>query len=314
MRIKSLVIIAVLATAIFGFSGVPNVHAAVNCMAYSDISSQVSCLQQVIAELVQQLSQLQTQQGTTPTAWCHTFNVYLYAYAKGDGLIQEVAALQTALTKEGFNVSGDSKGTFGDATAAAVVAFQGKYGITQTGTVGPITRAKLNSLYGCATTSTTTQPSITVTPQVISSNGYIALSISPQPTSPWTLTFKCPTNAWVTDGGCNEVETWSQSAGLTQKFQAVNQTNTDQTITAVATINGQITTASFIVQPANAIQPSITITSPNGGETWAPGETHDIIWNSNWLLASDKIDVWLWSYANSSSTPFAETVALLGVI
>ena len=62
----------------------------------------------------------------------------------------EVYNLQTALTKEGFDVSGDTQGGFGDNTAAAVVAFQSKYGIRQTGTVGPLTRVKLNALYGCS--------------------------------------------------------------------------------------------------------------------------------------------------------------------
>jgi len=138
----------------------------------------------------------------------------------------------------------------------------------------------------------TTQPSITITPQIIPSNGSISLTISPQPTSPWTLTFKCPASAWVTNGGCNEVENWSQSAELTQNFQAVNQANTNQTITAVATINGQTVTASFTVQPANIAQPSITVTSPNGGETWKIGETHNITWAStgvnNVMIELDK--------------------------
>ena len=48
-------------------------------------------------------------------------------------------------------LANDTQGTFGDNTASAVVQFQGKYNIRQTGTVGPLTRAKLNSLYGCGT-------------------------------------------------------------------------------------------------------------------------------------------------------------------
>ena len=42
--------------------------------------------------------------------------------------------------------------SFGENTAAAVVQFQTKYGIRASGWVGPVTRQKLNSLYGCATT------------------------------------------------------------------------------------------------------------------------------------------------------------------
>ncbi|MFA6339137.1 MAG: peptidoglycan-binding domain-containing protein [Candidatus Paceibacterota bacterium] len=39
-------------------------------------------------------------------------------------------------------------GSFGPATTRAVKRFQQKYGISQTGTVGPVTRAKINELFG----------------------------------------------------------------------------------------------------------------------------------------------------------------------
>lgn len=67
----------------------------------------------------------------------------------------EVAALQTALHKEGVypgagKTLGDCpiNGTFGPCTELAVKAFQKKYGISQLGKVGPSTRGKLNSLFG----------------------------------------------------------------------------------------------------------------------------------------------------------------------
>ncbi len=88
----------------------------------------------------------------------------------------EVSALETALNKEGLGSF--TEAIYGDALASAVSGFQEKYrsdiltpnGLSYgTGYVGVSTRAKLNSLYGCSSTTaaasaTTTQssPSITV--------------------------------------------------------------------------------------------------------------------------------------------------------
>ncbi len=54
-----------------------------------------------------------------------------------------VTELQKRLTNEGV-YSGPITGYFGPLTSAGVKAYQQKYGISQTGTVGPLTRAKLN--------------------------------------------------------------------------------------------------------------------------------------------------------------------------
>ncbi|MDQ3077007.1 MAG: N-acetylmuramoyl-L-alanine amidase [bacterium] len=58
----------------------------------------------------------------------------------------DVSALQAALTKDGVYTC-EVIGNFGPCTETGVKAFQKKYGISQTGTIGPLTRAKLNSLY-----------------------------------------------------------------------------------------------------------------------------------------------------------------------
>ena len=63
------------------------------------------------------------------------------------------------MTEEGINIPPQEYGVFGDATAAAVKAYQEKYGsdilVPQqmnegNGILGKATRAKLNSTYGCA--------------------------------------------------------------------------------------------------------------------------------------------------------------------
>lgn len=153
MRIKYLVIIAVLTTAIFGF-GAPS---AVQGITIDELRAQ-------IAQLQAQLQALLAQQGGG-TAWCHTFNKNLKIGDTGS----EIDNLWTALGKDDANVgqslSLDHEGmgqlsTFGENTAATVVGFQEKYAseiLTPsklrrgTGYVGPATRAKLNALYGCGT-------------------------------------------------------------------------------------------------------------------------------------------------------------------
>lgn len=59
---------------------------------------------------------------------------------------KDVSALQAALTKSGVYSCG-VVGTYGPCTVKGVIAFQKKYKISQTGVVGPLTRAKLNALY-----------------------------------------------------------------------------------------------------------------------------------------------------------------------
>src|SRR5689334_13107040 len=95
-------------------------------------------------------------QAADVNTFCYTFTLPLYYGLTDASTNGEVSPLQTALTKEGFNVSWDGPGRFLSFTRAAVVNFQRKYAISTTGTVGPLTRAKLNSLYGCATATITT--------------------------------------------------------------------------------------------------------------------------------------------------------------
>jgi len=145
MKIKSFLITVVFITAVLCFSVFIKVDAA-------DNSAQISQLQAQIASLQAQAQALQAQQGTTETAWCHTFNTNL-GYA--DSGKDEVGYLHTALDKEGIAYGGDTGNAYTKATGDAVVKFQAKYGISQTGYVGAQTRTKLNALYGCASSIST---------------------------------------------------------------------------------------------------------------------------------------------------------------
>ncbi len=107
----------------------------------------IAQLQAMIAKLQAQLSAMQNNQSTT--GWCHTFNTDI-EFRDNTG---EVSALQSALEKDGIDMpsfpNAEAKKYFNAATSMNVKAFQKKYGISQSGYVGPKTRAKLNAIYGC---------------------------------------------------------------------------------------------------------------------------------------------------------------------
>ena len=183
----------------------------------TDNSALIAQLQAEIQSLMQQIAALQGQQGTTQT-WCHTFTKYLVAGSTDATTGGEVSDLQIALDKATSmglgNAIPDVSGIFDDSTAATVVQFQGTYGITQTGTVGPKTRAKLNSLYGCRNT-----------------------------VCPLYVTQVCGSDGNTYSG--NSCLGYGMPSGVTVASQGACITKT--------------------------AQPSITVTSPNGGEQWVLG-------------------------------------------
>lgn len=114
--------------------------------------------------------------GARAQSWCFDFNNYLYLGVTDADVNGGVTQLQTALTKEGFNVSRDPAGVFGNFTASAVIQFQAKYKISQTGTVGPKTRVQLNSLYGCSNTTNRSDAAAQLYNFQQDSNNYYATS------------------------------------------------------------------------------------------------------------------------------------------
>ncbi|MFH0803590.1 MAG: peptidoglycan-binding protein [Candidatus Tagabacteria bacterium] len=135
---------------------VPMARAA--SLTQSQINAIVSLLQSFGADQTT-IGNVQTALGGAPTspattAWCHDFSTNLEIDDSGS----EVAALQTALGKESFNIVNYQNGNFNEGTASAVTGFQQKYkdeiltplGLKYgTGYVGIATRTKLNKLYGC---------------------------------------------------------------------------------------------------------------------------------------------------------------------
>ncbi|OGZ78997.1 MAG: hypothetical protein A2528_01130 [Candidatus Staskawiczbacteria bacterium RIFOXYD2_FULL_37_9] len=148
MKIRFFVITAVLATAIFGF-GMPR---AIEAVTEDGLKTQIAELQAQIQELTQQLTIMQTQQSVVAD-WCHNFDTN-FGYANSGS--KEVSYLHTALEKESISFAPDTGNKFSreGGTNSAVIAFQQKYEISPlSGFVGPLTRAKLNVLYGCRPTS-----------------------------------------------------------------------------------------------------------------------------------------------------------------
>ena len=141
---------------------------AMPALAQTSLADQIQAIKNQITALQAQLAQLQTQQNQ---GWCHTFNTNLGFSNSGS---DEVEVLHTVLQKEGISYGSDGSNVYAEDTAAAVVLLQGKYGILQTGYTGPLTRARLNSLYSCSAMTNSVNSSASALPgtalQSLSSN------------------------------------------------------------------------------------------------------------------------------------------------
>jgi hypothetical protein len=246
MKIKSLLLTAVLATAVLCLS--PAGASAAGLTA-NQVQMIINLLQSFGVDSAT-IANVQTalNGGTpapTPSTWCHTFNTNFGIGTDRNNA--EFEALIGALQKEGTIASGTglsalTSGGYDEGIASLVIQFQTKYGILKTGYVGPLTRAKLNKLYSCG--------------------------ITPPPTCS-TVNNTCT----VFKQCCSGL--------VCQPFEST-------------TVDG-----GTCVLPSSNTQPSITITSPNGGEQWIPGSTHNINWTSTGLLPTDQIFIYAGSISSS---------------
>ena len=117
-----------------------------NCLAQATTEAKISCLTNLITQLTSQVVAFQSSQSNSQTQWCHTFNSNM-GYAQSGSA--EVGYLHTALQKQGISFAPDTGNTYSEGTSQSIMKFQKNYGISQTGYTGPLTRAKLNSLYAC---------------------------------------------------------------------------------------------------------------------------------------------------------------------
>ncbi len=126
---------------------------------------------------------------TTTTTFCYTFNTDLTVGSSG----ADVSALNQALSISGINTSINSS-NFTEDTAADVVSFQAKYGIRQTGYVGPITRGKLNALYGCQTVQSVLSTKFSIGSVVRVTGGYLNVRSAPSTSGALLGTQPVPAN------------------------------------------------------------------------------------------------------------------------
>ncbi|MDI9325313.1 MAG: peptidoglycan-binding domain-containing protein [Alphaproteobacteria bacterium] len=147
---------------------------------------------QSIAELEAQIKALQSQLGgsSTTTSVVGSFNFArnLTVGSVGEDVRQLQVLLNsnpaTQVASSGAGSPGNEGTRFGPATRAAVQKFQRLYGISATGSFGPQTRAKANSLGGVATTTPPTNNNI-VTPIVTS--GDLTVSAGRQPADGYAI-------------------------------------------------------------------------------------------------------------------------------
>ncbi|BCX15944.1 MAG: hypothetical protein KatS3mg098_173 [Candidatus Parcubacteria bacterium] len=114
-----------------------------NPSAAEEIKADIEYLQKKLLDLQKAVAQAKGET-LPPLAKVYVFNTDF-----GKGLRNDIVRnLQTILVYEGLLDPQYVTGYFGNITFEAVKKFQAKYGIPQTGFVGPLTRAQLNKLYG----------------------------------------------------------------------------------------------------------------------------------------------------------------------
>lgn len=286
-----------------------------------ELRAQMDALLKQIEQLRAQLTEIE---GKKP--WCHNFVTNL-GYGKRGAQIE---ALQIVLEKEGFTIPESEKEDkyFGDFTASAVVGFQEKYaseilapwGLEHgTGYVGPTTRAKLNALYGCKT-----KPDITV----ISPNGGETWTKGTTQTIKWQdnapipplcpppcvppapkyydiklLPYYPPCTGEVCPGLSIAPYTIAKSVygssynwlvGKVLDTYGTGDTAPDGSYTIQICQTGSTTCDSSDSYFKIVVStPSITVISPNGGEQWVRGNTHNITWASQGLDKDAYLNIYL---------------------
>ncbi|MFZ2522151.1 MAG: peptidoglycan-binding protein [Minisyncoccia bacterium] len=151
-----------------------------------DLQAQINSLLATIASLQAQLAgQGGSSSSSSSMMSSYTFNTNLTIGSKGTDVmnLQKVLNMSadTKVAVTGAGSPGAETSYFGPATRAAVVKFQQKYGITPAaGYVGPVTRAKLNSM-GSVTVTPTPTPVPPGTPQPLPSGGSVMVTAGAQP-------------------------------------------------------------------------------------------------------------------------------------
>lgn len=220
---------------------------------------------------------------TATTTTSNTFTRDLSASLKSRG--SDVIALQNFLKKESY-FFGKVDGKFGKITGRAVGDYQEDNDLSRTEIVDVATRAVLNN------ENVVVDPPNSSTPVISGVSGPQTLNVNQQGT--WTVSaydrnggnlsygvfWGDESNAvgmsGITDSAHPSIQ---QSATFTHSY-ATSRIYTPTFI--VYNVSGRIARSSLTVNVGNAIpSSSITVLSPNGGETWVKGIMQTIRWQDS---------------------------------
>ncbi|MSU60643.1 MAG: hypothetical protein EXS52_01860 [Candidatus Staskawiczbacteria bacterium] len=269
------------------------------------IISQIAVLQ---IQLNQQLAQ---QNGT---AWCYNFNTNLSLGTSGN----DAAALNKALSRQGLTTSYPSS-YFTSATRTGVIAFQEKYAsdillplglLRGTGIAGLATRAKLNTIYGCENS----QASSSIT--IIYPNAGQMMHIGDTARIAWSTTGLTALDnlavmVYMSNQPYLNVKTLADSIPATQGY--IDWTITEDTLPSTSyptnlrvriedrQKNISVSSVDFIINSSTNNTSSISLVTPNGGETLYVSDTYHITWNTVGLSPSDMATITIYRSADPYS-------------
>ena len=211
----------------------------------SDLQAQINSLLATISALQAQLTTVQGGSSTTGTGYTFSSDLTLGSSGADVMNLQKVLNMSsdTQVASSGAGSPGQETSKFGPLTKAAVIKFQQKNGISPAvGYVGPITRAKLNSMSSSSSTTTTTTTTTT-------------------------------TSTTSTVPGCTSTSGWSPTTG-----QLCSGSTTTTTVPVVPAGSGL--TVSSPTQPAVTIAPNGASRVPFTKVTLTAGNDGDVTVNS----------------------------------
>jgi hypothetical protein len=255
-----------------------------------------------ISRLTALLSQLQNAT-TTPTACPATFTRDLVVGSYGE----DVVKLHNFLTSKGygsFNSGDDGRGlyNFTEETAVALVKYQAAVGISPaSGYFGPVTRANLNAALGCENKNDIWISASKY--QVKSGESFQFVFKFPETASYGEFLYRCNGNDLELNakGGAFCGEKSRIEAPFTERIVS-SVTATLKNTSAKVELGGEVFAYNkegkligkaivwVVVGPGGASEPSITVLSPNGGESYKMGDTLNVEWRANDL---DKVNIYL---------------------
>jgi len=335
---KTVLVISFLAVCGFLFNfGLP----AVKAMTNAEIQALIAQLQAQIAALQQQLNQQPTD-----VAWCYTFNNNLRIGETSQEVLSLQQALskegiyEITMAEDGYfgEVTASAVVEFQEKYASEILTPVGlRHG---NGFVGKLTRTKLNNLYGCGATPAT--PFITVTSpnggeilregsnykitwdaSNLPSDAKISITLFRTGESNMLIASNLPSTqreySWqVTDSGDWAMGYEYKPSLFARIFgiQEVEAAGYSYQITVSASWGnygtnyyGNIYDRSngwFYIDSSD--YPSITVTSPNGGEVWKIGEYKDIKFN---VSGVPKVKIFLKDYSKQTTCQLNEKEEIL---